>query len=1176
MKKLLLFLMLFCFAAANAQYQKPYFNTLSVQSGLPEANVRATLEDDNGYLWLGTQNGLVRYDGYQLKPYPMANDKGVTITPINIQYLFKDRKGKIWAYTNENGIYYYESQNDRFVSAFAGKKMPEAIKNFFILSWVEDRKDNIYWLMDYNLISFKLQLYKFNNNDHTFQEYSSTAGGNYHIPKTEFISINKDASGKVWMVCDSALTYYDDASQSFKSYAVIPGSLRDNKLWGLTPDPADADILWMSTDSSIYTLNNFVNAVYSFAGWHMLRFNIKTKKYQVYSANSKDANSLPANSHKGFVDSLKRFWLSTEKGISLFDPQQNKFINYNINFPGRNDFVSTIASDKDGNLWLGGNFRGLYYLNTKTGNTTLYNSNAEEGSLPLYTNIDRLFFDRSGTLWVGMPYFGIAYLNKQKSLFAVQDVILGKTSTVNNTGASKFSIAGSQGDSICFISDTSSLYTWHTQTNQFDKIDLKQKDVYQLAFTVSSIDNTNIWIGSSGGGLFYYNRKTRSVINYKNVPADSSSLSSNYINKIAVEKNGKVWIGFQNEGLCSFDPQTKRFTRYPFIQNDNTIKPVENKLDDSRVITLFFDKTGILWIGTNQGSLNRLNTRTGKFTSYMNNEQGFFCVVKIFEDSKKRLWVGTYLSGLFLFDRVTGKIIKKYTEQDGLLHNTVLDINEDAMGNIWCSSERGFSRIDPQTGKISGFAKLNKSFAGSHSGVIYKDAKGFFYLYLNSGMMRFNPAELKANPIPPSVIIESVSYHAAHTKTGIDTGLYTKANQKITLQYNENKIAFQFVALHFADAANNQYACQLVGYDKDWIQAGTQRTATYTNLSAGNYTFKVKASNSDGVWNETGASISITILPPWWKTWWAYLLYAVIFIIAISSFIAYRSAALKRENKVLEEKVELRTTQLQTSIADLKATQTQLIQSEKMASLGELTAGIAHEIQNPLNFVNNFSEVSNELIDEMKEELITGNYDDAKEIADDLKSNLEKINYHGKRADAIIKGMLQHSRSSSATKEPTDINKLADEYLRLAYHGLRAKDQSFNAILKTDYDETIGHINIIPQDIGRVILNLITNAFYAVNEKKKSGNEAYAPTVSITTRQLKDKMEVSITDNGNGIPQNIINKIFQPFFTTKPTGQGTGLGLSLAYDIIKAHSGELKVKTKEGESTEFIITLPAN
>jgi signal transduction histidine kinase len=265
---------------------------------------------------------------------------------------------------------------------------------------------------------------------------------------------------------------------------------------------------------------------------------------------------------------------------------------------------------------------------------------------------------------------------------------------------------------------------------------------------------------------------------------------------------------------------------------------------------------------------------------------------------------------------------------------------------------------------------------------------------------------------------------------------------------------------------------------------------------------------------------------------------------------------------------------IESALTELQVTQSQLIQAEKMASLGELTAGIAHEIQNPLNFVNNFSEVNRELISEMKEEIEKGNYDEAMKIAADIGDNEEKIVHHGKRADAIVKGMLQHSRSSSGQKEPTDINALCDEYLRLAYHGLRAKDKSFNASMKTDFDNSVGNINIVPQDIGRVILNLITNAFYAVEKKKKDQSNGFEPTVTVGTKKENNQVNISVKDNGTGIPEKNIEKIFQPFFTTKPTGQGTGLGLSLSYDIVKAHGGELKVETKEGEGSTFIIQLP--
>jgi signal transduction histidine kinase len=293
-----------------------------------------------------------------------------------------------------------------------------------------------------------------------------------------------------------------------------------------------------------------------------------------------------------------------------------------------------------------------------------------------------------------------------------------------------------------------------------------------------------------------------------------------------------------------------------------------------------------------------------------------------------------------------------------------------------------------------------------------------------------------------------------------------------------------------------------------------------------------------------------------------------LFLLSFFIFLNYRNQ--RNANSRLQHQ-QART---ERALTELKSAQAQLIQSEKMASLGELTAGIAHEIQNPLNFVNNFAELNDEMVDEMNHELLSGKFDDAVALGKVIKENNSKINHHGKRADAIVKGMLQHSRPASTMKEPTDINKLADEYLRLSYHGLRAKDKDFYANLASDFDEHIGNIEIVPQDIGRVLLNLYNNAFYAVNEKKKQMDGRFEPTVSVTIKNSGAKVEISVRDNGTGIPQKALDKIYHPFFTTKPTGQGTGLGLSLSYDIIKAHGGELNVETKEGEFSEFIVRLP--
>jgi signal transduction histidine kinase len=300
-------------------------------------------------------------------------------------------------------------------------------------------------------------------------------------------------------------------------------------------------------------------------------------------------------------------------------------------------------------------------------------------------------------------------------------------------------------------------------------------------------------------------------------------------------------------------------------------------------------------------------------------------------------------------------------------------------------------------------------------------------------------------------------------------------------------------------------------------------------------------------------------------------------VLAIAGILFRNNRQRKKAFTLLQkqkEQTDLQKTKVEQTLEELKVTQTQLVQSEKMASLGELTAGIAHEIQNPLNFVNNFSDINKELLVEMNEEIAKRNFDEVTVLSKDVKENEEKINYHGKRAGAIVKGMLQHSQISTGQKEPTDLNALAAEYLRLAYYGVRSKDNSLDILRKTDFDQRIGIVKVVSQDIGRVLLNLYNNAFYALAEKKKQQPKGFEPVISVSTKKTDGKIEIHIKDNGNGIPQKVLNKIFQPFFTTKPTGQGTGLGLSMSYDIIKAHGGQIKVDTREGEFTEFVTQIP--
>ena len=577
--------------------------------------------------------------------------------------------------------------------------------------------------------------------------------------------------------------------------------------------------------------------------------------------------------------------------------------------------------------------------------------------------------------------------------------------------------------------------------------------------------------------------------------------------------------------------------------------------------------------------------KTEKFTTFKNNPADNKTISSnfihsIFEDENGNLLIGTYGGGLNIFDPQK-KSFSHYTEKDGLPNNIINSIISDSNNNIWLSTNNGVCKLNIhkdqkiltsdsrtynlQDGLQNKFNE-NSSFLGKG---------GWLYFGGSNGLNVFHPDSIVDNTVIPPVVI--TRFYLFEKPARMDTLITSK--HTLNLNYKQNFFSFEFAALNYLFPDKNRYAYMMENLNDEWTYSGTRRYATYTNIDPGEYIFRVKACNNDGVWNETGIAIKITIEPPIWKTKWFIALFALLITGLIFLYIRFRTNSLVKQNVLLEDKVNLRTSELQVknieltkTMENLKTTQTQLVQSEKMASLGQLTAGIAHEIQNPLNFVNNFSELSVDLITELQE---NNSPDDQKELTETLKQNMEKINFHGKRADSIVKGMLQHSRTSTVEKQPTDINKLVEEFLNLAYHGMRSKDPGFNCKLEKHLGKDVPSIKIISQDISRVILNIFNNAFYAVDERIKSGENNYIPTVSITTESKSNQLIIKIKDNGFGVSKELKDKIFNPFFTTKPTGQGTGLGLSISYDIVvKGHAGDLTVDSIKGEFTEFTISLP--
>lgn len=764
--------------------------------------------------------------------------------------------------------------------------------------------------------------------------------------------------------------------------------------------------------------------------------------------------------------------------------------------------------------------------------------------------------DYKGYLWIGTDE-SLVVVDSARSRMWKLDTSSGLADNfVEN-------ISEKNGDIIICTNGGYNLYS--PENNEMRRLQKKDGLPSDTIFDLNKDRAGNEWIAGLIGGIVKHEKKSGLILQLSATdgPAGNTVIQS-------IEANGKIWINNAESGPMILDPE------------NNTIQFIKN--------------------------LPEINKRGYK---------------EIFKDSEDNFWISGYPNyGVFYID-LKNRTITHLTTREGLADNSIFSTLEyDGKHLITSETDTKVLTTTPgdsenrwqiSTMQYSGQQKKSgRTFASdavTHRGNFLWGDNSLYIIHdinadTSSGKTLLNGVTIldkrayffKVAP-GSSDSLKRLSNEAGYTEKGDLDWDELKGPfhlpTKLSIPYDQNVIRFHFTELGAGRGKNPNFAYVLEGFDKKWTITNELASNTYLNLNPGDYVFKVSSQWKNGTWN-TPASFSFTIRPPWYQTWWAWLIYVVVALALLRFYIAFRSRKLIRENKTLEEKVNQRTQELQRSYETLKSTQAQLIHSEKMASLGELTAGVAHEIQNPLNFVNNFSEINKELIEELKiknEELKIED-EEVKELLGGIKDNSEKINQHGQRASAIVKGMLEHSRTSTGQKVPADINKLADEYLRLAYHGLRAKDKSFNATIKTDFDETLsadeagmGKINIVPQDIGRVLLNLFNNAFYTVQQKGKEVAEQrlptverpailYDPTVSVATKKSGESVIIPVTDNGNGIPEKIKEKIFQPFFTTKPTGEGTGLGLSLSYDMVKAHGGEIKVESTPGEGTTFVVTLP--
>ncbi len=1079
-------------------------------------------------------------------------------------YLFEDKTGFLWIATDQ-GLYRYDGEN--LLLYFQGF-LPQEIYRI-----VEDNRGNI-WLATYG-----------ESESNGVFVIDMKAGIVKHLTTSQGLSGNKirrmlgDNQGRIWIATDlEGIDIIDENTHSIKYFDRAQGLLI-KEARGIIQD--DKNNIWIATMGggiNIVDLKNgkikYLNKDHGLSS-DSLSSMIKDSMNRIWiAARLGDMNVVDAqqgtirhfNKEQGLSKSYKtnffndrkgNIWIGTtgdEKeafanGVEIIDPAKGALKTIKTVNGLNKDFVQSLLQDHLGQIWIAPGKGGLNILD-RNGNNITHTEKKE---------ITTLAEDAHGQIWIGRyaPNWGIEILDRA-------------------TGLAR-SLTTAQG----LFNDT----------------------VQNMM-----VENGNIWIGTNGGiDIIDSTRKTIQHI------GKAQGLRTDLEPPAMKDKEGNIWFGAQSFDAAGVDVLDLRKGMIRHLG-------IPQGLKDTVITDIKQDRQGQVWIITFTGGAYVIDAEK-KTMKYLDdarglkrNLDGLFSPKLLLPDELGNMWIGTD-KGIYIAN-AKGDSLTSFSTREGLLNDNIMSLNE-YNGCIYAGTRGGLSIITPPSStqknwQIESFGKtqgINKILNTYSSDIITKkgqflwgdmgitvvnnthEAKSIPNTYVTALDIFNQPQYFESKPWPhisENDTLWSSKKDTFYIKGQLPANTLFPQQDKMSwdsviggynmpvnlhLPYFQNYLQFHFTQAHLGSQDTTWYRYILQGIDKKWSdKTYNSYSKNYLNLATGNYIFKV-SSLYKGKWSDPEV-FKFTIAPPWWQTWWAYGLYILVFGGLVWGFTQYRSRKLKRENLRLEEKITKRTSELRQSLEELRATQTQLIQSEKMASLGELTAGIAHEIQNPLNFINNFSDVNKELLTEMKEEIEKENMNEVKAIANDIIGNEEKINHHGKRADAIVKGMLQHSRTSSGQKEPTDINALADEYFRLSYHGLRAKDKSFNATMKTDFDETIGNINIIPQDIGRVVLNLINNAFYAVDEKKKQNPVGYEPAVTVSTKKMNNKVEVKVKDNGNGIPQKVLEKIFQPFFTTKPTGQGTGLGLSLSYDIIKAHGGEIKVQSKVNDGAEFIIQLP--
>jgi ligand-binding sensor domain-containing protein len=1064
MKQLTLTIILALFASAGfAQPPKKIaFEKYNVAEGLPEEYVISLIQDEKGFIWAATQNGLVKYDGYQFKVYKVSSDTSQTkkLQILNLAGgLLKSSDGKIWTggLTVKGGaIASFDPVSEEFTNYYVPTKFN--VWGFSMLG-MEDSQHNIWFanLMDDLSNSLTANICRLNYEDRTIKVYPDLMLLSFEPAWLTGKTAILDST--VWILdIQSNLKKWNPETDSFEivipSGKPFPTCEKHDTLRWISVTGKSRLLINGDHTFCIYDVQKQV-AIKSYErsaakpaimapgnimsvgedqegrywlmhkGGNLTRIHPETNQSQIYEYGKGHLahNGAPESPSDAFILSHQNkngIWFhlytrATGRPCFLyFDFATNNFTLYNHEFNHPRNGMPALAynpynftEDQTGLLWL--NTRpGMYRQAPKNNQMELYRHTPDSpGSLPS-DSITWLFEDSQERLWIGTRN-GLALYQPENNNFQVFRHIPSSVASISNNNINTIE---EDADGKIWVGTANGLNLWQVSTGNFKRFFYSPKETNNCLALFNDKEQ-RLWLSLRNKGMFVLDNSSGKIIkSYMPDKSNPNAITTTDITTIYQDYIGNIWLGTYSRanvqaGLFRLNQSEDGFFIYQPKLGDR------GSISDRIIFFIAEDGKKRLWVGANYG-LNLYDPAEDRFTAYYNNIIN--CMTGFCIDKTGEPWFGTYSgSGLVSFDLQNGSITA-FGEPQGLLHNDISFLPDcripvDDYGRFWLPTQRGLSVFDP--GNKSFVSYLEKDGFQSYDVNYFscKTRNGDIWIGSNNGLNRIVPSDLlKKDTTLPSIVISQVTindslYSIPDGKIFKKSVAYTDGFQ---LKYWQKDISFDFVALHYLRSEDNLYSWKLEDYDKDWSSPSKERKASYTNLSPGDYVFRVKASNADGVWNEEGVSIAMTILPPWWRTWLAYIVYALMIVVSLRSYNLWRVRHLRREKELLQIKVDERTSELQKSLEEIKSTQTQLIQSEKMASLGQLTAGIAHEIQNPLNFVNNFSEVSNELIVEVEEEraknpesrdenLVSG-------ILSDIKQNLEKINHHGKRADAIVKG----------------------------------------------------------------------------------------------------------------------------------------------------------------------------